>query len=381
MAEITRPIRVAHVIQNLNFGGMERVLHNLARTLPGRGVEIHVVVLQYHGQFAEGLEQHATLHQVSPMGRLSMLWPTQLVTTLRGIAPDVVHSHSGVWLKAARAARQAGVPALVHTEHGRPDTIAFADRWLDRRAAGITNVIIAVSDALASTLRRQTSRCDSQVRVIINGVDVEQVRPAEDLATQRAALGLPVEATLIGSIGRLEPVKNYGLALRALAALRRMGSGAHPWLILAGDGTERASLEQQARDLGVSDRVQFLGWRTDAEQLYRAFDLFTLPSRSEGTSISLLEAMSSGVCPVVTDVGGNRAVLGSGLAQLLVPDDDAMAMASMWQRMLDAPAARANAGRQARQRVIESFSLERMVAMHESLYRELAHSTDASAGA
>ena len=78
-----------------------------------------------------------------------------------------------------------------------------------------------------------------------------------------------------------------------------------------------------------------LGWRDDAHRLYHAFDIFTLPSRSEGTSISLLEAMAAEVCPVVTDVGGNRAVLGPELAPLLVPDNDATALATTWARQLD----------------------------------------------
>jgi glycosyltransferase involved in cell wall biosynthesis len=369
----SRPIRVAHVIQNLNFGGMEKVLHNLARSLPGRGFEIHIVVLQYHGTFAEGLSQWATLHQVPPMGKLSLLRPVELAGVLRRITPDIVHSHSGVWLKAVRAARMAGVPSTVHTEHGRPDAISFSDRWLDRRACARTDVLIAVSDALAGTLRRQVARRPEQVEVIINGVDTESLRPDPAPEVRRRRLGLPTSGTIIGSIGRLEPVKNYPLALRAFARLRATSAAAcDPRLVLAGDGSQRATLEAMATDLGIAPQVRFLGWRTDAEDLYPAFDLFTLPSLSEGTSISLLEAMSSGVCPVVTDVGGNAAVLGPALSDLLVPSGDEVTLAGRWSELLLDPDSRRRKGLEARERVIGGFSLERMVAQHEALYRRLA---------
>jgi glycosyltransferase involved in cell wall biosynthesis len=367
-----RPVRVAHLIQNLNYGGMERVLHSLARELPSRGFEVHIVVLQYLGRFAEGLEGAVTLHQVPPMSRLSLFHPGKLIALLRRIAPDVVHSHTGVWLKASRAARVAGVQVMIHTEHGRPDPVPLTDRLIDNRASRWTDSIIAVSEALAEVLRRQVAHDPARVRVITNGVDVDHLRPPADRASLRHELGLPPGAQVIGSIGRLEPVKNYRLALRAFA---RLGDGGteevSPLLVIAGDGSERAELEALAAELGIAPRVRFLGWRNDADRLYGAFDLFTLTSRSEGTSVSLLEAMSTGVCPVATDVGGNRAVLGPELESLVVPSDDEAALAAAWRRHLADPALRAALGARARVRVQTEFSLARMVEQHVTLYHEL----------
>jgi glycosyltransferase involved in cell wall biosynthesis len=362
------------VIQNLNFGGMERVLHGLASELPRHGFEIHVVVLEFYGHFAEGLEGRVTMHQVPAMSRLSLLHPRTLADTLRQIAPDIVHTHAGVWLKGARAARLAGIGATVHTEHGRPDPVPLADRLIDNIASRQTDVVVAVSEPLAAVLRHQVVHDPSRVRVITNGVDTRRVLPPNDPSVLRQALELPVGAPVIGSIGRLEPIKNYRLALRALARLRPASpGGVAPMLVLVGDGSQRGELEAMTRDLGLESRVRFLGWRTDAERLYGAFDLFTLTSRSEGTSISLLEAMSTGVCPVVTDVGGNRAALGSDLASLLVPDDDDGALAAAWQSQLDDPGLRRTMGARARARVESAFSLERMIDQHAALYEELVH--------
>jgi glycosyltransferase involved in cell wall biosynthesis len=185
-------------------------------------------------------------------------------------------------------------------------------------------------------------------------------------------LRIPPETPVIGSIGRLESVKHYALALHAFARLQALNTGGDaPLLVLVGDGSERKALEALALTLGIAKRVRFLGWRDDAEALYGAFDLFTLTSRSEGTSISLLEAMSSGVCPIVTDVGGNRAVLGPALEALLVPTDDAPKLASAWQRYLWDPMTRGAMAIQARARVESEFSLGVMVERHAALYRAL----------
>lgn len=364
-------LRIAHVIQNLNYGGMERVIHSLARRLPRLGFEIHILVLEYFGHFANGLEGAATLHQVPPMSALSLIRPTELTAVLRSIAPDIVHTHSGLWLKGVRAARMARVPHTVHTDHGRPDPVPLSEQLIDRWASHSTDVVVAVSEPLAGVLRRSVVSDPSKVRVITNGVDLEPGHPDSDRTALRRELGIPDAAVVIGTIGRLEPIKNYGLAIRSFAQMPLPAQGAPaPWLLLAGDGSERAELESLATSLGVSDRVRFLGWRNDTALLYAAFDLFTLTSRSEGTSISLLEAMSSGLCPLVTDVGGNRAVLGPELAGLLVPED-AAELAAVWGRYAQDAGLRAQMAGLARCRAETAFSVDRMVGQYAELYRQL----------
>jgi len=365
------PIRVAYVIPGLHYGGMERLLHDLTKALPPRGFEVHVVVVVGFGRFADGLREVADLHQVPPMSKLSLIYPGQLIKVLRRVAPDVVHSHTGVWFKASRAARLAGVPVVIHTEHGRRVPERVTDRLIDNLASRSTDLIIAVSEALAEVLRRRVVHDQRRLRVITNGVDVDRLRPPPDAASLRRVLDIPAGTPVIGSIGRLEPVKNYRLALRAFARIEELDCGPPPLLVLVGDGRERGMLEELATALGIAGRVRFLGWRDEVERLYGAFDLFTLTSRSEGTSISLLEAMSMGLCPVVTDVGGNRGVLGSDLASLLVPSDDDAALAAAWRRHLLDAELRRDMGRRARARVQSEFSLERMVENHIEIYREL----------
>src|SRR5262249_34685700 len=154
------------------------------------------------------------------------------------------------------------------TEHGRPDPVPLADRLIDNAASRWTDRVIAVSAPLAEVLRTQVVHDPSAVQVITNGVDVERFRPVGDRGAVRRALNLPSEVAVIGGGGRLEPIKNYQLALRALARLGEITGGAErSVLVLAGDGSERAGLDALARELGVHDRVKFLGWRNDADHL------------------------------------------------------------------------------------------------------------------
>jgi glycosyltransferase involved in cell wall biosynthesis len=361
---------VLHVVQNLNYGGMERLIAEMARRVDRERFEPHVLCLQYVGRFGREIAGVAGVHLCGPLPRWSLLRPAALAREIARIAPDVVHSHSGVWLKAATAARMAGVPRVVHTEHGRRFPDPLSDRLIDRTASRRTDVVVAVSDALARHLRLRVTGGRARVVAVPNGVGVDAFRPGGDGSALRAELGIPADAPILGSIGRLEPVKGYDVMVRAMASLVHRSDDARPRpvLVLAGDGSERGRLEELARAMEIGDRVRFLGWRDDVHALHAAFGVFTLSSHSEGTSVSLLEAMSAGICPVVTDVGGNAAVLGTGLRHRLVAPAHPEALANAWAAALADARAREADGRAARARVAERFSLETMVAAYESLY-------------
>lgn len=364
-----RRVRVLHVIQNLNYGGMERLLADIVRRVDPERFESHVLVLQYLGRFAEGLEPRATLHKSEPLPRYSMLWPGPLIRQIREIAPDVVHTHSGVWYKGSFAARRAGVQRVIHTDHGRQSPDPWQARLVDGFAARRTDIVAAVSEALAQQLGESVVPDRSRIRVVPNGVDTELHRPRSDAGRLRAELGIAPQIPILGSIGRLEPIKGYDVMVHAFARLRsEWTAGVAPVLVVAGDGSERSRLEQIATGLGVREHVHLLGWRNDVQDLHSASTLFTMSSRSEGTSVSLLEAMSSGLCPVVTEVGGNAAVLGPELRHRLVASEDPDALAGAWRAALTDDAHRNADACHARQRVQAAFGLDAMVEHYETLY-------------
>ena len=366
---MNRKVRVLQVIQNLNYGGMERLLADLVVQSDHERVESHVLALGYFGRFAEGLEAHARLHLAPPLPRTSLLWPGPLVGAIRDIAPDVVHMHSGIWYKVSLAARAAKVPKLIYTEHGRPVVDRWLSRWTDRLAAGRTDVIVAVSAAVFDRLQRLNLGARSRMIVIENGVDTSRFVPALDNGKLRNELGIAPQVPIIGSVGRLESIKGYDVMVEAFARLCQDWQGPVPALVVGGDGSERERCLAMARSHGLSS-VHLLGWRDDIHDLHSAFTIFTMSSRSEGTSVSLLEAMSAGLCPVVTAVGGNAAVLGEDLRHRLVPTENPAALATAWRHALVDASARSRDAHTARRRVQDSFSLARMIRRYQDLYLE-----------
>lgn len=360
--------RVLHVIQNLNYGGMERVLADIVRGVNKDRFEMHVLVIEYLGRFADGLDRVADLHLAAPQEPWSMLLPRVLTKQIARIAPHTVHTHSGVWYKASLAARLAGIPRVVHTEHGRRYPDPIMDRTLDTLAARRTDVVAAVSDRLRVQLQESGIVSAERIRVVPNGIDTDLFAPRRDRSGLVQELGLDPETFVIGSIGRLEPIKGYDTMIEAFARLRENGgAGREAALIIGGNGSERPRLQQLIAKHRLESRVHLLGWRDDIATLLGGFSLFTLSSRSEGTSISLLEAMSAGICPVVTDVGGNRAVLGEELSHRLVPPLDPLALASAWMNAMRDPQLGVD-GERARRRVEQKFAVRSMVSMYESIY-------------
>ena len=364
-------IRVLHVVQSMNYGGMERVIADLITHTDPQRFELHLLCLDYLGRFSEGLERAAELHVASPMSALSFVNPAALARQIAAIAPDIVHTHSGVWYKGSLAAKKAGVSATMHTEHGRRSPDPLLDRFIDGLAARRTDVVVAVSERLAHDLPASLRIPRERVVCIPNGIDADLFLPRPDSGTLRRELGVRPEAPIIGSIGRLEPIKGYDVMITAFGRFAESAAGRDAHLVIGGEGSARRELEQLAERLGVGSRVHLLGWRDDIHDLLSAFSLFTMSSRSEGTSISLLEAMSVGLVPVVTDVGGNRAVLGQALEDALVPAEDSQALADAWARVLAGSDSQRTRGATARRRVVESFGARSVAASYEKLYSSL----------
>src|SRR5256885_13671711 len=226
------------------------------------------------GRLAEGLEADAQLHRFRPAPHVSMLWPVGLIRKIRAIAPDVVHSHSGVWYKTSLAARRARVPRLVHTDHGRQYPDPWTARFLDRMAAGRTDVVVAVSDVLARQLAERVVPRGCPMRVVVNGVDTMRFRPQPINGSPRKELGLPDAAPVIGSIGRFEPVKAYDVMIEAFALLHAQWQHEpKPALVLVGDGMERSKLAGLIERLGLGNAIRLAGWRKEVERLYPLFEI------------------------------------------------------------------------------------------------------------
>ena len=359
------------ILPTLAAAGMEMIVARLMRGLARRGHEVSATCILSGGVLADELQSEGYEVTVVPtLGLRSNLYPAQLTAWLRRRKPGVVHVHSGAWLKAARAAHLAGVPHVVHTVHG----IEGKDPWFIKpmwwMAVRYTDLIVSVSQPLLGYLHGDMRLPRAKLRLVANGVDTERFRPGAREGALRAALGVGADGILVGNVARLAKVKNHAVLLDAFAIVHRHVPQAR--LAIIGEGPEQRALEERAAALALTGDVQLLGAVHDTPSVYRELDLYVLSSHIEGTSVSILEAMASGVCVVATAVGGTPDLLGHGRFGVLVPPDDPAALASaMWELLCD-PARRRTLAAAAREHVVRHHGELAMVRRYEDLYYDLA---------
>ncbi len=360
-------MNIVMVVPSMFAAGMEMVVARLSHGLQGRGHEIHIACLQELGGLGSSMAASGFPIEVVPTpGLWSNVVPTRLLAWIRRIQPDVVHVHSGVWLKGARAARQARVGRVIHTIHGLHDVEPWYGPALKRLAARDTDVIAAVSAPLANYLTGSVHLAAGKVVLVPNGIDTDSHRPGPHTGRIRDEAGWDPDSVVIGHVARFAPVKNHQLLLDAFAIAAE--SRADLKLALVGDGRLRTQAEARASDLGILDRVAFTGQLDDLPSVYRDFDVFTLPSLAEGTSMSILEAMAAGLTIVATAVGGTPAVLDHGRAGILIPSNDPAALAAGLLQAAADPELRQTLGGVARARAVSLYSQELMLDRYEELY-------------
>jgi len=368
------PIRVGFVLHAMQVAGAEVLVAEIIRRLATRIVPT-VFCLDAVGPLGERLLKEGTavvcLHR-RPGRDWRVAW--RLARALRARAIEVVHAHQYTpFFYAALAGPLSGRrPRLILTEHGRhyPDVVSplrrAANRLLLDPLAAAVNACCAFS---ARALSEKDGFAGSRIEVIPNGIEVDRHGPALDRIALRHRLGLDPARRYVACVARLHPVKDHATLLRGFAAVARERTDVD--LLLVGDGPQRSALTQMTTDLAIGPRVRFLGVRSDVADVLKAADVFAMTSVSEAASLTLLEAMATGLPAVVTDVGGNPEIVRAGRDGLLVPRGDAPAVARALGQLLDSPAAAAALGRSGRERVGQRYRLERTVAAYEGLYRQL----------
>jgi glycosyltransferase involved in cell wall biosynthesis len=289
---------------------------------------------------------------------------------------DIVHTHiSKAGILGRLAARRAGVPVVVHTYHGVAEEVrgsswrSQALRWAESRAAKASDALLAVSHEAALELQHAGVGLAGQYRIIGNGIDIERFRPltVPALTTDQLA-GVPEGVPVVGTAARLGPEKGIEVLLQAVPFLSRD----FPQLrvCIFGDGSERERLEKEAADLGLGERVFFGGNITDVRPWLARFDAVVLPSRTEGLSSLVLEALAMERPVVASRVGGIPTVVLDGETGVLVPPGDPQALAAGLAKVLTDPD-RARAWGVAGRRLVEAeFSLDHMVHRVEAVYQE-----------
>lgn len=390
----TMPVPVVRIITRLNIGGPSIQATRLTSALVAHGFTTTLI----HGRLGDGegdmsyliapgvraIHLDAMRRPLSPLHDLRAL--LRLYRAIKTARPAIVHTHMAKAGLLGRAAATlynwsrgtAPRARVVHTYHGHVLEGYFSAAMtgmfimLERLLARLSDRIVAISPAIERELRDgfRIGRAD-QYRVVPLGFDLSAFAAVDDeaRAAARREFNIPPAARVICTVGRLTAIKQHRLFLDTVASVATL----HPDMLalIAGDGELRGDLEDYAGQLGIADRVRFLGWRRDLAAIYAATDVFLLTSRNEGTPVALIEAMAAGVPGVSTDVGGVKDVITGDEVGARVRDGDADALAAHVLGYFSDDHLRRATGDRARAAVLERYSLERLVRDIDALYRDL----------
>lgn len=366
-----RPLRILHVVLTMEVGGAEKLVFDMIRHPVFAASRPAVACLDAVGTLGAKLEEEN--YRVFFKNRKSGLdwgvvpWLRQII---RQEQIEVVHAHQYTPLfYTVPAALWPARRKVVYTEHGRfyPDRKSWKRAIVNPLLARGVDHLISISQATAEAMATYDNLPGDRIRVIHNGIDPENLNPPTDTAARRREFGISDSARIVGTAARLEEIKNLPMMLRAFRLV--LAAAPDTVLVIAGEGSQTDRLKEMTAALGIASQVRFLGLRFDLPEIYKLMDVFLLTSFTEGISVTLLEAMGSGVPAVVTDVGGNREVVVAGKTGYMEAVDDDQALAEKVLALLGNHELARDFGRCAQQRVRQHFSFAGMISSYERCYR------------
>lgn len=370
---------VLHVVDSLERGGLERVVVDLAIAQRAAGRPVAVFSINATGGFRAELEGAGVPVLI---GNKSGTLDLRVIRALRQAADAkctaIVHAHNFTpnYYSAAALFGVWRSPVQVTTCHDMGTRLTDRKlRWMYRASLLRTRRAAMVSGQVRETYVASGMIPAARAITIANGIPIERFRTSPDRRRHaRALLGLPDDVPTIGCVGRLVPVKNHRLLLSCVAALVARHRALR--VVLVGGGELEVPLRAQVEDAGLGAHVDFAGERADVADLLHAFDIFALPSFSEGLSIALLEAGASGLAIVATDVGGNAEIVRDGVTGVLVPSDDGAALEQALDGLLGDAAQRERLGHAASEWAAAHASIDAMRRHYDRFYKDALAASD-----
>lgn len=376
MSSPTQRTRIVHVVYSFAIGGLENVIVQLINRLPSDQFE-HIVlsltsISDFKNRITQPGVQFIALHK--PPGHAVPLYPS-IYRLLRQLKPDVLHTCNLAALEVTPLAWLARVPLRVHAEHGwdahDPHGANPRYRTLRKLYKPFVSHYVTVSQDLSDYLAHAIGVPAQRRSLIANGVDTEAFSPPQGVPL--AVPGCPFtpgQHWLLGTVGRLQTVKNQPLLARAFVQMVQdhPEAAARARLVIVGEGPLRQAVEGILASAGRQHLAWLAGPRDDVAAIMRTLNCFALPSQAEGTSCTLQEAMACGLPVVATAVGGTPDLVEEGVTGYLVPSEDVAAMAHALWRCYSAPNVMQAFGATARARALANFGLAGMVSRYEALF-------------
>jgi len=363
--------RIVHVTFHMQIGGTEQVIYNLIENTDPSRYDVSILCLEQPvGPF--GIQLQKKGYQVIALDRkpgfdFSLIIKIHRYIKLNNI--DVLHCHQyspyvygvlGALLTECR---------VIFTEHGRfyPDSRKLKRVLVNPFLNMITDHITAISSATRNSLVKYENFPKSKIRIVYNGIDDSKYLLSYENSDLKESLGIGKDAYVLGTVARLDPVKNHKMMLKALKIIHQ--NYPEIFLIIVGDGPERKNLENLASSLQISLRVIFTGFREDADIFYKITDIFLLTSFTEGTAMTLLEAMAMGLPCIATDVGGNPEIVKDKETGFIIPSDDENSLAEKINYLFSNQEIMKQMGKAGRKRFEDNFTVKRMVEYYQEMYK------------
>jgi glycosyltransferase involved in cell wall biosynthesis len=361
-----------HVTYDMRIGGTEQVIKSLIENTHNDYKMSVLCIESPLGPFAaplqaQGVEFHALTRQPG--------FDWHLIKHMRRVIQqnnvDILHCHQYTpWIYGVIAAF-ATPTKVIFTEHGRfyPDFGTWKRKLVNPILASFTHAITAISEATRDALCIHENISKDNIQVIYNGIyPLNDANDAEKEALKNK-LGIPSEAIVLGTIARFDPIKNHLMMLRAFKDC--LDAGFLATLVIVGDGEMRSQIEAEIATLGIQQDVILTGYDPEPRQYLAIMDIFLLSSFSEGTSMTLLEAMSLGKPCVVTDAGGNKEVISDKENGFVTPNDDQGSYANAIIELLQNPELLQRYGHKSKSLFAERFQVDKMAAAFSKIYSDI----------
>jgi L-malate glycosyltransferase len=352
-------MKIAHVVDSMEVGGAEMLVSQICCLQREQGHQACVYAVGALGPLGERMQREGFSVQANVARHLSDA-TRNFFRIFKMSRPDVVHLHNPTsTVYAAMAARMAGVPSIVSTRHSLVAPPHELVRELKYAVgAAFCDWIVGICDATANNVRSLHSIPAGKIVRVYNGAV-----PLNRIAREQWP---PKSGFTLVYVGRLAPVKNHSLLLKAFRAALASMPGLRLWIV--GDGSERKTLERLTDELGIAAQVTFWGQQLDVTPFFSAADAFIMSSKSEGLPVSLLQAFSLGLPTIVTNVGGMAEVVRLAKAGFIVPAAPAE-MAAAILRLAASNEERAQFSANAEAAFHSRFTLQTMADAYADLYR------------
>ena len=365
-------IKVLHLTYDMRIGGTEMVIKNLIKGNTSPSIEMSIYCIESPlGPWGKELEASGikiTTDERQPQLDFKLI--RKLRKHLKKNEIDILHCHQYTpWVYGALAAAFTNTK-VIFTEHGRfyPDSSSWKRKLINPVLKLLTSAITAISKATKDALVAFEYLKNTDINVVYNGI--EPLEPTDNqLKTLRISLNLPTDSFIFGTIARLDPIKNQSMLINAFADAEKHINNAY--LLIVGDGELMTSLNQQVARLGLQNKVIFTGYKPSPANYLALMDVFLLPSLSEGTSMTLLEAMSIGKPCIVTNAGGNPEIIKHRETGLVTANDNQKQLKEALVEISESERMRASFSENAIARFHALFHVNKMMAQYSIIYKKV----------